>query len=79
MESSNFIQRGVSRMAHIESQREKGCACGSCPTSATVTKYSCGCVTVEIHDETDPCDDCSNLSGLAEECGQSGDPENHDE
>ncbi len=66
-------------MASVRNTEERDCRCGSCPTSATITTYDCGCVTVELHDETSPCEDCSNLSGEAVDCGESGDPETHGE
>jgi len=69
-------------MAYIVSTKEKDCECssGNCPTSATITKFSCGCVRVDVHNDTDPCPDCSRLSDMEENCSEGGgDPSDHDD
>jgi hypothetical protein len=65
-------------MADICERYNEDCGCGACPTWAEITEYDCGCVTVEIFDDQDPCDECTDFSGKRERCGQSGYPENHD-
>lgn len=65
-------------MAKIISKYDEDCGCNKCSTWATITEYSCGCVEVYIHNDSDPCDECTDFSGMRENCGESGDPENHD-
>lgn len=62
-------------MADIVNKYDEDCSCSSgCPTSATITEWSCGCVEVEIHNATTPCDGCSDFSSKRESCGKSGHP-----
>lgn len=62
-------------MAHVIREYDEDCLCSpGCPTSATITVWSCGCVKVVIHNNTSPCTGCSDFSGLRESCGKSGDP-----
>lgn len=65
-------------MAAIESDYKEDCGCGTCSTWAQITEYDCGCVTVEIYDDDDPCDQCTDFSGQRQSCGQSGHPDDHD-
>jgi hypothetical protein len=64
-------------VADVSREYRKDCECSTCITYARVKEYDCGCVEVEIYNDQDPCDDCSNLSNLRESCGQSGSPEYH--
>jgi len=42
-------------MARLEERREQKCRCKhGCPTSATLKQWSCGCRTVEIHNNCTP-------------------------
>lgn len=62
-------------MATIDNEYDVDCSCDShCPTSATVTEWSCGCVSVVIHDASIPCSGCSDFSGMRSACGKSGHP-----
>lgn len=64
-------------MANITDQYDKDCGCKKCSTWATCRKYSCGCVTVEIHEDSKRCDECTDFSGKKKYCGQPGHPKNH--
>lgn len=66
-------------MARETANYDKDCGCGRCSTWASFTEYSCGCVRVEIHDDRDPCDECTDFSGKREHCGQGGHPDDHDD
>jgi len=50
--------------------------CSCCGCRAKFIKWSCGCVTVEILDESETgwCSDCDNFSSRKESCGKSGWP-----
>lgn len=62
-------------MADVIKKYDEDCACEpDCPTSATITEWSCGCVEVEIHNDTPQCTGCSDFSGMRESCGKSGHP-----
>jgi hypothetical protein len=65
-------------MADETNSYTEECGCRRCSTSATFTEYDCRCVTVEIHDDDDPCDECSRFSSRREYCGQSGHPDSHE-
>ncbi|HZV69739.1 MAG TPA: hypothetical protein VFG10_09350 [Saprospiraceae bacterium] len=65
-------------MARINSEYNEDCGCRKCSTWATIAEYTCGCVTVNVHQDTSPCDECTDFSGRRESCGQSGYPEDHD-
>ena len=62
-------------MAELESEEIEECSCCGC--RAEIKRFSCGCVKVEILDESETgwCSDCDNFSHLAHHCGKSGDPE----
>ena len=63
-------------MATVENRYTKHCECvHGCRTSATITEWSCGCVTVDVHDDSVPGSDCTDFSGMREHCGKSGSPE----
>ena len=64
-------------MASITDREKRDCGCGRCSTWAEITEYDCGCVTVEIFDDRDPCDECTDFSGKRRYCGESGHPDNH--
>lgn len=66
-------------MAYIKNEYTEDCACNDCNTWATITEYSCGCVTVEIHRDREPCDRCTDFSGKKEYCDESGHPSGHDD
>ena len=66
-------------MAHITDTETKSCRCNDCDTSAKITTWSCGCVEVDICNNSDPCSDCSNFSDLRERCGDSGSFDSHRE
>ena len=61
--------------ATVEEKWTEHCECKhGCPTSATITRWSCGCVTVKIHHDSTPGYDCTDFSGMEESCGKSGYP-----
>lgn len=64
-------------MASVVHDTKEDCGCGTCSTWADISEYSCGCVTVEIYNDSDRCDECTDFSGKREYCGQSGHPEGH--
>lgn len=66
-------------MAGIRNREKEDCGCRKCSTWAEITEYYCGCVTVEIFDNRNPCDECTDFSGKRTRCGESGRPEDHDE
>ncbi len=66
-------------MAEITRQYDEDCGCRKCSTWATITEYSCGCVTVDIHQDSNPCDECTDFTGKKEYCDQSGYPTNHED
>lgn len=61
-------------MAHKLDTWIETCRC--CKCRARFIKWSCGCLTVEILDEskTGWCSDCDNFSSRKEYCGKSGWP-----
>ena len=62
-------------MATIVNTYTAGCSCGpDCPTTADVTVWSCGCVGVEIQNDSSKCGGCSDFTGMRESCGKSGHP-----
>lgn len=65
-------------MADVIERYKEDCGCRKCSTWAEITEYECGCVTVEIFEDTSPCEECTDFSGKREYCGQSGHPEDHD-
>ena len=64
-------------MANIKSSYKEDCGCGRCSTWAEITEYDCDCVKVEIFNDSDPCDECTNFSAKREYCNKSGNPDNH--
>ena len=51
-------------MAYETDSWTKDCYCyPKCKCWARFTSWSCGCVTVEVFDEHDWCDDCSDFRG----------------
>lgn len=66
-------------MSRISRQYNEDCGCRRCNTWAEITEYDCGCVTVEIYNNRDPCDECTDFSGKREYCGESGHPDGHDD
>lgn len=64
-------------MSDIRSKYDEDCGCRKCSTWVTITEYYCGCVTVDIHQDSNPCDECTDFSGKREYCGQSGHPDSH--
>lgn len=68
-------------MSEIIERYKEDCKCRrkGCLTWAEITAYKCGCVTVEIFDDDDPCDECTDFSGKREYCEQSGHPDYHDD
>src|ERR1035437_4436854 len=62
-------------MASKLNEREEHCECErGCQTSATITEWSCGCVSVEVHRDSNPCHDCTDFSGMRVHCGAPGEP-----
>lgn len=62
-------------MASIVSEREESCRCKhGCVTAARIIKWSCGCVKVEIHNDSPRGRDCTNFSAMRRQCGKSGHP-----
>ena len=66
-------------MARLIATEIKTCTVKGCRTRAKFQRWSCGCVEVEICDESNPCPQCSDYSALRERCGQKGSPESHAE
>ena len=66
-------------MARVTDSRTDDCGCRRCSTYAKIKEWSCGCVEVDIYNDADPCDECTDFSGMREDCGQSGDPEGDDD
>lgn len=65
-------------MARAYSERTQNCRCThGCGTSATITRWSCGCVEVDIHNDQSPGGDCSDFSGMRYFCGDSGSLSSH--
>lgn len=65
-------------MAKMLERSEQRCRCKhGCPTSATLQRWSCGCRTVEIHNDRERGSDCTNFSAMKQYCGKSGWPDNH--
>ncbi|MCX6351028.1 MAG: hypothetical protein NTX03_04100 [Bacteroidetes bacterium] len=46
----------------IKSWTEK-CGCRKCDTYAVFTKYDCGCIRVEIYNDSKRCAECTDFSG----------------
>jgi hypothetical protein len=62
-------------MAHVTDRWRENCRCKhGCPTCADITKWSCGCVEVEIHRDRSPGRDCTDFSGMRRSCGKPGRP-----
>jgi len=62
-------------MAAILSREHFRCECRhGCTTSALITEWSCGCVEVEIIDDSMAGSDCTDFSGRRESCGKPGSP-----
>ena len=62
-------------MANVVDRRRQDCRCKhGCPTHAIITKYECGCVDVEIFNDSTRGSDCSNFSGMRRRCGKDGRP-----
>ncbi len=66
-------------MAHVKDRRTEDCRCNRCSTYSKIIEWSCGCVEVDIYNNSDPCDDCTDFSGMRKDCGQSGSPDDHDD
>ena len=54
----------------VEVEYNEDCGCRRCSTWATITKFECGCVDVDIHNDTDPCDECTDFSGMNNTCSE---------
>jgi hypothetical protein len=62
-------------MAHIVDRWKEHCRCKhGCPTYAEITKWSCGCVEVEIFRDQSSGWDCTDFSGMRRRCGKPGPP-----
>jgi hypothetical protein len=66
-------------MSRLEREYDQDCGCRRCGTWAHIEEYGCGCMRVDIHNDSDPCDECTDFSGMREHCGQSGHPDGHDD
>ena len=66
-------------MARVTDRKTEDCRCNQCGTYAKITEWSCGCVEVDIHNNSDPCSDCTDFSGMRNDCGQSGSSDDHDD
>lgn len=64
-------------MARIVRERHEDCGCRRCGTSAKITDYACGCVTVRVYNDRDPCAECTNFSGKKRYCSKPGHPDGH--
>ena len=63
-------------MASIVTRKYQGCKCQhkGCKTGAVVTKWTCGCVTVDVKNNTKRCSHCTDFSKLVRSCGKKGKP-----
>ncbi len=65
-------------MAQIVEKWHQHCRCKhGCPTSATLIRWTCSCVTVEIHNNRDRGSDCTNFTAMKRYCSKSGWPDGH--
>jgi hypothetical protein len=53
------------------------CGCRRCSTWAHITEWACGCVKVTVHNDHNPCAECTDFSGKRHACGRSGHPDTH--
>jgi hypothetical protein len=62
-------------MATVERKYTEQCKCKhGCPTYAVITKWSCGCVEVDIHRDKSSGWDCTDFSSKRRRCGKPGRP-----
>lgn len=62
-------------MAHVTEKYREDCKCKhGCRTYAHITRWSCGCVEVDISRSQTAGWDCTNFSGMRRSCGKSGRP-----
>ena len=61
--------------ASVIAEYDEDCDCSDegCPTWAHITKWSCDCVKVEIHDDSAPCSGCSAFSLMRHTCSKGDD------
>ncbi len=65
-------------MEYVISKRTEDCGCRRCDTYATITEWSCGCVEVEIYQDSKRCDECTDFAAKRESCGKPGRPGDDD-
>ena len=53
-------------MAGIRNRKKEDRGCRKCSTWAEITEYYCGCVTVEIFDNRNPCDVVASAQYLSD-------------
>jgi hypothetical protein len=62
-------------MAHLQSNEIVRCICSpSCSTKARIKHWDCGCMEVDIINDSNACSDCTDFSGMESHCGESGYP-----
>lgn len=59
-------------MSDVIEERTQKCrhASRGCDVYAEITRWSCGCVRVNIYGSSKACSGCTNFSGMRKACGK---------
>ena len=58
----------MARNHSVKDTWTKECGCRKCDTYAEFTEYYCGRIEVDIVNDTEPCDECTDFSGKRRYC-----------
>ena len=64
-------------MAKLVNRFKQKCSNKECTGYAEILEYDCGCTTITLHYEVEPCDQCFQVTNKQQSCGQFGYPEDH--